>query len=198
VPGLTSDANILIDDARHRAQSYRYVYGSGAPVEEVVRQVCNVKQAQTQYGGTSGHVFWCAASSLVVMTVSVGWTGLRPYGVSFLFGGWDKHRKFQLYHSDPSGNFGGWKATAIGSNYQQAQSSLKSDYKEGLDVMGALQLAVKVLMKTIDSASPTAANMELATLTRVDGRVVHKIMNADKTNDIIKTVLDAEATSGDV
>lgn len=47
--------------------------------------------------------------------------GLRPYGVSFLFGGWDKHRKFQLYHSDPSGNFGGWKATAIGSNFQVRQ-----------------------------------------------------------------------------
>jgi len=32
--------------------------------------------------------------------------------------GWDKHFGFQLYQSDPSGNFGGWKATCIGSNSQ--------------------------------------------------------------------------------
>lgn len=30
--------------------------------------------------------------------------------------GWDKHYGFQLYQSDPSGNYGGWKATCIGNN----------------------------------------------------------------------------------
>lgn len=44
--------------------------------------------------------------------------GLRPFGVSFLFAGWDRHHGFQLYHSDPSGNYAGWKATAIGNNNQ--------------------------------------------------------------------------------
>jgi 20S proteasome alpha/beta subunit len=29
--------------------------------------------------------------------------GQRPFGVSFLFAGWDDHHKFQLYQSDPSG-----------------------------------------------------------------------------------------------
>jgi 20S proteasome subunit alpha 3 len=51
--------------------------------------------------------------------------GLRPFGVSFLFAGWDQHFGFQLYQSDPSGNYGGWKATSIGSNSQAAQSILK-------------------------------------------------------------------------
>ena len=41
--------------------------------------------------------------------------GLRPFGVSFLFAGWDAVHGFQLYQSDPSGNYGGWKATAIGT-----------------------------------------------------------------------------------
>ncbi len=40
--------------------------------------------------------------------------GMRPFGVSFLFAGWDEHRGFQLYQSDPSGNYGGWMAQAIG------------------------------------------------------------------------------------
>ena len=30
-------------------------------------------------------------------------SGLRPFGVSFLWAGWDKHYGFQLYQSDPSG-----------------------------------------------------------------------------------------------
>jgi 20S proteasome subunit alpha 3 len=55
--------------------------------------------------------------------------GQRPFGVSFLFAGWDKHFGFQLYMSDPSGNYGGWKAQAIGANVPSAQNILKSDYK---------------------------------------------------------------------
>lgn len=31
--------------------------------------------------------------------------GLRPFGVSFLYAGWDRHHGFQLYQSDPSGNY---------------------------------------------------------------------------------------------
>ena len=42
---------------------------------------------------------------------AIRWPGLRPFGVSFLYAGWDIHHGFQLYHSDPSGNYGGWKAT---------------------------------------------------------------------------------------
>ena len=42
--------------------------------------------------------------------------GLRPFGVSLLYMGWDRHHGFQLYQSDPSGNYGGWMATCIGAN----------------------------------------------------------------------------------
>ncbi len=64
------------------------------PVEQVVKYVCNHKQAYTQYGG------------------------LRPFGVSFLFAGWDKNFGFQLYQTDPSGNYSGWKATVIGEQFE--------------------------------------------------------------------------------
>jgi len=30
--------------------------------------------------------------------------------------GWDRRLGFQLYQSDPSGNYSGWKATCIGNN----------------------------------------------------------------------------------
>ena len=62
------------------------------PVEQVVKSVCNYKQAYTQYGG------------------------LRPFGTAFLFAGWDCNFGYQLYQTDPSGNYSGWKATVIGKD----------------------------------------------------------------------------------
>ena len=56
----------------------------------------------------------------------------------------DEDRGFQLYHSDPSGNYGGWKATAIGQNHQAAQNIMKQDYKEDMDLQAAMQLVIKV------------------------------------------------------
>ena len=50
--------------------------------------------------------------------------GKRPFGVSILYMGWDKHYGFQLYQSDPSGNYGGWKATCIGNNSAVRHSPL--------------------------------------------------------------------------
>jgi hypothetical protein len=35
-----------------------------------------------------------------------------------------RHHSFQLYASDPSGNYSGWKATCIGANNSTAQSLL--------------------------------------------------------------------------
>ena len=82
--------------------------------------------------------------------------GLRPFGVSLLYMGYDKNFGFQLYQSDPSGNYGGWYATCIGQNNQAAQSILKQDYKEDCSLDEALLLAVKVFAKTLDSTTLTS------------------------------------------
>jgi 20S proteasome alpha/beta subunit len=74
--------------------------------------------------------------------------------VSFIYGGWDEHHGFQLYHSDPSGNYAGWKATCIGANTASAQGILRQEYKEeGLTLQEAKNLAIKVLSKTMDTTS---------------------------------------------
>ena len=52
---------------------------------------------------------------------------------------------FQLYQSDPSGNYGGWKATAIGANSQGAQNILKQDFKDEITLEEAVKLIIKVL-----------------------------------------------------
>lgn len=56
----------------------------------------------------------------------------------------DEDWGFQLYQSDPSGNYGGWKATAIGANKQAAQNLLKQDYEEDITLEKAIKLVIKV------------------------------------------------------
>lgn len=124
---MTADANILINYARQAAQRYLLTYNEDIPCEQLVRKLCDLKQGYTQHGG------------------------LRPFGVSFIYAGYDPHRQFQLYQSNPSGNYGGWKATSVGANNASAQSLLKQDYKEECDLQEACGLAVKVLSKTMDS-----------------------------------------------
>ncbi|KAG0288667.1 hypothetical protein BGZ96_007560 [Linnemannia gamsii] len=130
VAGFTSDANILINYVQTAAQQYLYTYNEDMPCEQLVQKLCDLKQGYTQYGG------------------------LRPFGVSFIYGGWDEHHGFQLYHSDPSGNYAGWKATCIGANTASAQGILRQEYKEdGLTLQEAKNLAIKVLSKTMDTTS---------------------------------------------
>ena len=79
VAGITSDANLLTNELRLIGQRYKYSYGESIPCEQLVSWLCDIKQAYTQSGGK------------------------RPFGVSILYMGWDKHYGFQLYQSDPSG-----------------------------------------------------------------------------------------------
>lgn len=194
VAGLTADANILIDQARLRAGRFRYQYIENIPVEQLVEHVCNHKQAYTQYGG------------------------LRPFGVSFLFAGYDSHFGFQLYQSDPSGNYSGWKATVIGANNQAGKSLLKKEYGTDTnvvhndsgektdeaailmpDVKGALRLAVKVLNKTMDSPVTTSEKLECFSI-MLDGNkeCVHKILSAEETQQVIDDVAIEESMTGDI
>jgi len=142
VAGITADANILINTCRLSAQRYMLSYQEPIPIEQMVRNLCDTKQGYTQFGG------------------------LRPFGVSLLYAGWDEMHGFQLYQSDPSGNFGGWKATAVGANHQGAQNILKQDYKEDCSLEEAKKLIIKVLMKTMDSTTLSPEKMELSTVTR--------------------------------
>lgn len=142
VAGITADANILINTARLAAQRYTFSYDEPMPCEQLVQHLCDTKQGYTQFGG------------------------LRPFGVSFLFAGWDKNFGFQLYQSDPSGNYGGWKATAIGANNQAAQSILRQDYKEDCTLDEAIKLVIKVLNKTMDSTALTPDKLELSSVTK--------------------------------
>lgn len=175
VAGLSSDANILINNARLQSQRYLYTYQEPIPVEQLVQRVCNYKQAYTQYGG------------------------LRPFGVAFLFAGWDMHYGYQLYQSDPSGNYSGWKATCIGKNSGNGNGVLKTDYDETLNVDAALRLAVKVMTKTMDATAASAEKIEFSVLTKAeDGQLVQRILPDAETQAILDSVQAETAAEGDM
>lgn len=166
VAGITSDANILINTARLAALRYTFTYAEPMPVEQLVQSLCDTKQGYTQFGG------------------------LRPFGVSFLFAGWDAVHGFQLYQSDPSGNYGGWKATCIGANSSAATSILKADYVEGLSLDEALRLAVKVLSKTMDATQLGADKLELSSVSRdaATGKVAYHVYTLAEAEPITAAV----------
>lgn len=175
VAGLTSDANLLVNYARLSAQRYSLSYQEPQPIEQLVTAICNYKQMYTQYGGQ------------------------RPFGVSLLYAGWDKHYGFQLYLSDPSGNYGGWRATAIGANHQAAKGILKTDYSEDMSCEDALKLAVKVMGKTMDTTTPSADKMEFSTLKRTeDGKIVQRMLTEEEATKLLADAAAAEASAGDI
>eukprot|EP01139_Manchomonas_bermudensis_P023809 Amastigsp_a841570_145.p2 type:complete len:235 gc:universal Amastigsp_a841570_145:717-13(-) len=165
VAGMTSDANSLIEMAQQNAQRYRHAYDAPMPVEQLVRRISDIKQAYTQYGG------------------------LRPYGVSVLYAGIDDIHGFQLYVSDPSGNYGGWKATAIGANSANAQSLLKQKYDDDMTVDQGLALAVAALSKAMDSTSLDGAKIELVVLSQgPDGEPELRQQSAAEIDALVATL----------
>uniref|UniRef100_K7FJD6 Proteasome subunit alpha type n=1 Tax=Pelodiscus sinensis TaxID=13735 RepID=K7FJD6_PELSI len=159
--------NLLLFNIRYLLQ-----YQEPIPCEQLVTALCDIKQAYTQFGGK------------------------RPFGVSLLYIGWDKHYGFQLYQSDPSGNYGGWKATCIGNNSAAAVSMLKQDYKEGeMTLKSALALAVKVLNKTMDVSKLSAEKVEIATLTRENGKTTIRVLKQKEVEQLIKQHEEEEAKS---
>lgn len=119
----------MIDQARLTCQRHQFAYNEPIPVELLVKTLCNHKHHVTQHGG------------------------YRPFGCAFLIAGWDAVRGFQLYRTDPAGNYAGWKATCMGNNRATAEGIFKSDYpEEGLFLDDAKKMLLKVLEKTSENA----------------------------------------------
>lgn len=161
VAGITSDANVLTNELRLMAQRYLLANGVSIPCEKLIKWLCDIKQGYTQFGGR------------------------RPFGVSILYMGWDDRHGYQLYQSDPSGNYGGWKATCIGNNGAAAVSILKQDYQDDITLEKALDLSIKVLSKSLDLPKLTPDKVEIATLTRVNDKTV--IRNLP--NDVVEKLI---------
>jgi len=121
VAGIVSDGRVLIEKARVLAQQNRVTYDSEPNTEAIVKEVCDIKQQFTQYGGA------------------------RPFGVSLMFGGFSE--KPVLYTTDVTGNYSQYKANAIGENDEKIRELLKQKYKLDLTCEQGIKLALEIFKK---------------------------------------------------
>jgi proteasome alpha subunit len=120
--GLVADARVLVDRARLSAQMHKITYNEQIPVDVLVKDICDLMQNYTQYGG------------------------IRPLGTSMLVAGVDG-RGIHLYETDPSGALMAYKAAAIGAGRNAAMAVFEEKYKEGLTLEGAIALGMEAMRK---------------------------------------------------
>lgn len=147
--GISSDARVLIDKARLIAQQHRMTYDSEPSTESIVRDIADVKQQFTQYGGA------------------------RPFGVSMMFGG--INGEAVLYTTDITGNYLKYKANAIGENDDKIRKILREKYRPNLSAKEGLKLALDVF-KEAQGEDFDIERFDAGILTKAEGKV--KIMKA--------------------
>jgi proteasome alpha subunit len=123
--GILSDARVLLERAQLYAQQHRVTYNEDVEVEAVIRDVGNIMQAFTQYGGA------------------------RPFGVEIIFGGVNIDSTPRLYFVDVTGNFNMYYAIAIGEHDEKIKEILKKEYKKDISINEAIKLGLKIFKKIL-------------------------------------------------
>jgi proteasome alpha subunit len=117
--GITSDARVLIEKAQVLAQQHRVTYDSEIEPESVIKEISNIKQQFTHYGGA------------------------RPFAVSMMLAG-IYNKKPQLFTSDVTGSYFMYNANAIGENDEKIKEKLRENYKKDLTIKQGVKLALKI------------------------------------------------------
>lgn len=123
--GILSDARVLIEKAQLLAQQHRVTYDSPIDVESIVKQITNIKQMFSQFGGA------------------------RPFGVSVLVAGIEANEDAKLFVTDVAGNYFGYKATAIGENDEKIKDLLRQSYKESMNIEACIKFAINIFKKIL-------------------------------------------------
>jgi len=130
IAGLSSDARLLIDQARIHCQSNRLLYDEPLDIEVLAGRIGDLVQAYTQHGG------------------------VRPFGVSLILAGVDLTGQ-RIFSLDPSGSYKGYKATGVGRRAEDINALLEKEYRENITLDGAVGLAVRTLNSVLEGkASP--------------------------------------------
>jgi len=121
--GIVSDARILVEKAQVMAQQHRVTYDEPMEIYSLVKEICNIKQSYTQYGGA------------------------RPFGVSLLMAG--VNNRPRLFLTDPTGIYWEYMATAIGEAEDELKEILTKEYKETLTLDEGLTLGISALKRVL-------------------------------------------------
>ncbi len=127
--GLVADARTLVDMARNLSAGNKIRYEEPMHVETLARDLSTRIHGYTQTGGA------------------------RPFGVSMLIGGLNDEA--ELYETDPSGAFIGYKAGALGNRREEVMNELEDDFEEHLPLDDALAIAYGAMTEEDQVEEPT-------------------------------------------
>jgi len=132
------------------AQQHRVNYDSEPSTESIVREIADIKQQFTHYGGA------------------------RPFGVSMMFGGMNGEPV--LYTTDITGNYLRYKANAIGELDDKIRAILQKTYKEGLSTKEGIKFILEVFKevqgKDFDVSRLDAGIVKEGKITKVSGKKI--------------------------
>lgn len=156
--GIVSDARVLIDKAQVVAQQHRITYDSPIEPELIIKEISNIKQQFTQYGGA------------------------RPFGVSMMIAG-IRDKNPELYISDVTGNYFSYSANAIGENDEKIKEKLRERHKPELSIKKGAKLALDIF-KEVQGKNFNIDMFELVYIKNQEGLL--KRNTKDELNDFIK------------
>jgi len=156
--GITADARVLIEKAQLICQQSRLTYDSPIEPEMVIKELSNMKQQFTQYGGA------------------------RPFGVAMMLAGIPEGAKTgELFVSDVTGNYFSYHANAIGDNDDKIKEKLREKYKKDLTIKQGVKLAIEIF-KEIKEKNFDIDDFELvyiedknAKLKRLEGKEINEL-----------------------
>ena len=148
IAGLSSDARILIGQARVFCQSNKLLYDEAVDIEILARRIGDMAQVYTQHAG------------------------VRPFGVSMILAGVDDTGS-RILTTDPSGAYRGFKATAVGRKSEEANKILEENYTPDLSLEDAIKLAVDAV-KTASDTEITSKNVKIAVI-KSDNKTFERI-----------------------
>ncbi|MBI2043172.1 archaeal proteasome endopeptidase complex subunit alpha [Candidatus Pacearchaeota archaeon] len=139
--GVVADARVLVERAQVISQQHRVTYDSPIEPELVIKEIANIKQQFTQYGGA------------------------RPFGVFFMLAGMNG-KKPELYVSNVSGNYFSYHANAIGENDDKIKEKLREVYKHDLTI----KKGVKTVLDVFKEIQGTKFNIEKFEVVYIDDK----------------------------
>ena len=143
--GIVSDARVLVERAQVLAQQHRVTYDSPIEPELVVKEISNLKQQFTQYGGA------------------------RPFGVSMMTAGLNGEKP-ELFVSDVTGNYFSYHANAIGEGDERTRDKLREKYKRDLKIKQGVKVALDIF-KEIQGGKFDINRFELAYIEAKDKKL---------------------------
>jgi len=139
ISGLSSDARILVGQARMYAQSNKLMYDEPIDVEVLSKRIGDIEQLYTQHAG------------------------VRPFGVSMIIGGVDKTGS-KILQTDPSGACWSYKAVAIGIGSDTVKEILESQYRAEMTMEEAISLAIECLAKVVEGGKLNPQEVRIVTI----------------------------------